>query len=429
MPLKINNEGGATEYLLDVVTFNSEYNIFILESATNKNIKISFDYNPPVEKWDHTKYEMFLFENAYLNAENDIFEIYIKEISSERMGWIFPITILESEEGAFKETPSKNKALNGYRFVAFNKLLSYDKTISLNNGQTEYKITDIYDDATIVCLISKDAVNNKFKINDHILSFYSYGYCIFKEHPRCIPFEGNSIIDEIRGKERIKLIKSNFDIYTNDYIKRLFEDHLVFNNEGLVRFVFLYQIIEHFIKIEYDCLFNENLKRYQDGVITPNDLREKINSLGNEKIRISQVLNNANISQNLKEKFEKDCISLFNDISYNCEENFPTILYALRNKITHEYRELFNCKDRLNEVIYLFEKVIIELLMTYNEKKKIQENKNEKSDVPSTESNVGDNPIDDDIFRIPVSKLKQPKVLYTIDIDKVNLHRRNTKQP
>ncbi len=160
-----------------------------------------------------------------------------------------------------------------------------------------------------------------------------------------------------------------------------------------------------------------------------NDLREKINSLGNEKIRISQVLNNANISQNLKEKFEKDCISLFNDISYNCEENFPTILYALRNKITHEYRELFNCKDRLNEVIYLFEKVIIELLMTYNEKKKIQENKNEKSDVPSTESNVGDNPIDDDIFRIPVSKLKQPKVLYTIDIDKVNLHPRNTKQP
>lgn len=436
MPLKIENEGGSTEYSLDTVTFNEGINNYFLASTIDESIQLSFDYIPPLEKWDHTKYEMYLFENVYLNAENDIFEIYIKAISSERMGWIFPITILESEEGDFKESSSKNKTLNGYRFVAFHKLLLQNKTLNLEKGKISYKISDIYDDATIICLMSKEAVKERFNIYDYILSFHCYGYSIFKEYPRCIPFSGNSIVEDIRGIDNIKLKKSNFDICSNEYIKGLFEDYLIFNNDGLVRFIFLYQIIEYFIKIEYDYLFNEYVGHYQNGIISINDFREKINNLGTEKIRIGQVFNNANISQELKEKFEKDCISLFNDMSYVCDDKFPIILYILRNRITHEYRNLLNYKDHLNDVIYLFEKVIIELLMTYNDKKKAKEvdvkatvtKVEEKEDIAVFENNFGINPIENEIYKIQVPKLSPPKVIGKIELPKDYSHSKSIKK-
>lgn len=379
---------------------------------------------------------MYLFENAYLNAENDIFEIYIKRISDERMGWIFPITILESEEGDFKESHSKNEVLNGYRFVAFNKLLLLDKILNLETGKNTYKISDIYDDAIIICLISKEAAKNRFNINDYILSLHSFGYSIFKEHSRCIPFSGNSIIEDLRGKDSLKLRKSNFDIYSNEYIKGLFEDYLILNNHGLVRFIFLYQIIEYFIKIEYDNLFKEYVEHYQNGTISTNDFREKINNLGTEKVRIGQIFDNANISEKLKEKFEKDCMSLFNDMSYVCNDRFPIILYTLRNRITHEYRDLLNYKDHLNDVIYLFEKVIIELLMNYNDKKKNKEEEikttiipiAEKENVTTFESKDGVNSIENEIYKVQVPKISPPKIVGKIELPKSCLHSKRARK-
>jgi len=428
MPLKIKNEGGSTEYSLDIVTFNKGINNYFLVSTDDESIQLSFDYTPPLQEWDHTKYEMHLFENAYLNAENDIFEIYIKSVSSDRAGWIFPIAILQSEEGSFKESSQKNKILNGYRFVAFHKLLLENKSFNLKSAQTAYKITDIYDESIIIFLISKETVGSTFSIADYILSLYSYGYCIFKNHSRCIPFPGNSIVTDIRGNDSIKLKMSNFNIYSNDYIKGLFEEYLAVNNDGLVRFIFLYQTIEYFIKIEHDYLFKEYVTQYQDGTISTNDFREKINSLGTEKIRIAQVLNNASINKDLRNRFESDCLSLFNDLSYFCDDKFPVILYTLRNRITHEYRELLNHKDHLNDIIYLFEKVIIELLMTYNAKKIEKELIPKTGDSPIAESITEVKSIENDIYRIEVPQLNPPKVIGKIELPKDYSRSTHTKR-
>jgi hypothetical protein len=50
------------------------------------------------------------------------------------------------------------------------------------------------------------------------------------------------------------------------------------------------------------------------------------------------------------------------------EQNFEEVLYDLRNLITHNYRAITNKTDELNEIVYLFETIIIELLITFNEK-------------------------------------------------------------
>lgn len=56
MPLKIENERGSAEYSLDTVTFNRGINNYFLASTIDENIQLSFDYIPPLEEWDHTKY-------------------------------------------------------------------------------------------------------------------------------------------------------------------------------------------------------------------------------------------------------------------------------------------------------------------------------------------------------------------------------------
>jgi hypothetical protein len=150
--------------------------LFKIYDNNNQN-SILIEY-PPVleEEFNHTDFQIFLFENNYLNAENDVFQVYEKD-ENIRLGWIFPLSNLEGKENDFTD----NKFLNKYKFVAFQLLLlAKEKNITLNEIQDDFQLSDIYPDNPIILILSNNNTSkiNDFSIDNYIPSFSKLGIII-----------------------------------------------------------------------------------------------------------------------------------------------------------------------------------------------------------------------------------------------------------
>ena len=369
MPLKLKAENKDLETALDIVEFISktEENSPYFRVKNLDNVGININYIPTSDcDWDKERFEIQIFENPYLNAENDVFEVYESSLD-ERIGWIFPITILESNENDFVDT----KNLNNYKFIAYKKLLEQNKTvIQKENFDEFYKLSDIFKDS-IICLFNKNTTNKipEFDFKNYILSFYDYGYLILDIIPKSKSFyDKTNFLNVMRNeRKRIVLKKSNFNIYDNDFTKSLFfKEHLLQSDSYLVRFIFLYQIIEYFMSIEFDKQFELCLEDYKNKNLVKNDLKENIMTLSKERTLIRDVLNRISLNQELKQLFLQECKFLFEDIDFTPKkDSLPDKIYDLRNLVVHRLRELTSKQESLEKILEVFERLIIDILINY----------------------------------------------------------------
>lgn len=148
----------------------------------------------------------------------------------------------------------------------------------------------------------------------------------------------------------------------------MFIDHVYQTDNVLTKYILLYQILEHFIQDLGDKQLDEIIKEYQEGKITKNTFREKIGKLNNDRNLVKKPFEKSIINTDTKQAFLRKCTFLFTDLELNLNSNFEDAIYDLRNLITHNYRILTKKTEELNSIIYLFELVIIDLLINFNEK-------------------------------------------------------------
>lgn len=366
MPLKLTDTGSDSEVALDKIEFIEEDNVRYFRVSNSENIGVNFQYIPiSTSNWDKDRYEIYLLENSYLNAENDVFEVYEDTISDERLGWIFPITILESNENDFREF----KNLNNYKFVAYQKLLELNIKITIRDNTNEFlKLSEIFANS-VVCILCKDTIQkiNEFKFENYLLSLYKYGYLLLGDIPKSKAiYDRTEFLRQMRQNARVNLTKAKFDITANDFTKSLFLEHLLQSESHIIRFIFLYQIIEHFIQIEFDKQFQIHLEDYQNSRLAKNDLRENIINSSRERVVIKSVFNPIVINHELKEEFMSQCEFLFADIGLNSKNSFPDKIYDIRNLVTHRLRELTTKSESLNRITEIFERIIVDLLINYS---------------------------------------------------------------
>lgn len=364
MPLKIIDNSIGREVLFSNIEFvEEEQNKYYKISSSDNENYINIQYVPiKISNWDKNLFDIYLFENDYLSAENDVFEIYEKTID-ERLGWIFPITILESNENDYVN----HKNLNDYKHIAYQKLLEYNYSIdSLEKAGDFIKLSEIYGNV-IICLLHKNTTSKiaNFNINNFLLSFYKNGYLYFNGSFKSKSiYDRTSFVTEKRRNKRIYIENSNFDIFKNGFTKSLFIEHLLQSDNYLVRFIFLYQIIEYFIDIHSEKLFYDHIENYLFNSATKNDFRENINQSSTERQVINDIFNNSKISDDLKTEFNTEVDFFFNDIGKVYRKNsFGDKIYNLRNLITHNIREYTDKHDTLNKINEIFERIIIELLI------------------------------------------------------------------
>jgi len=366
MSIILTDPNTGSDGVFNVITFveNEQDSYFKLLAENGDEMRVA--YIPHLDSsWGKDDFDLFLFDNPYLNAENDVFEIYESSLH-ESIGWIFPITILVSNDNDFSEV----RRLNRYKFAAQSILLNLNKTAAINYYlDSNALITDIYNDSSIICILNKQTTSkiNDFNINDYILSFYKYGYSFLQENSvRKKVLEKEDFIREMRqSRKRISIKKSLFDISLNSYIESLFKQYLLKTDDFLVRFIFLYQIIEQLMEDEFNILFQQYLTDFTNQNITKNDFKDYINTASKERELIKFVFNKTIIEANLKDDFESKFNFLYTELNFKIRNSLPDKIYDFRNLVTHSYRNVMDKIELINVLIQIFEEIIVCTLINY----------------------------------------------------------------
>jgi len=352
------------------VEFNNEEKAFMV-SDESKNYVLSIPYIPTLETEKHNPndFYLFLFENNHLNAENDIFQLYDKD-ENKRIGWVFPISVLDSNENDYAD----NKHLNKYKFVAYQKLLSksFTEKIQIKKINEDVSISKIFGDDIIIVILSKTQIS---KDNFNIYSFYpslaTYGYFLKNENKLNVTYPINYLIDKFRGQRRLYLKYVDNSILSIDFIIKLYENYLKELDHHLIRFHLLYQVIEYLITNIFSENFEDLLEKYNKKQITKNNFIEEINNIRNERKNIHNIFKqlhftNQSFEKDVKIDFERDLKDFLREFDIKEKENLGDLIYDTRNIIVHNYREI---KDEtlkiLDMITYEFEIIVNYLIINH----------------------------------------------------------------
>jgi hypothetical protein len=351
----------------DSIEFIEEESVFVLE-ARDDSFKINVEYIPKVEReFENKNFTTFLLSNAYLNAENDVFEIFEKELNT-RIGWLFPIQVLESNENDF----SDNEYLNKYKFPATIQLLSITEQTKLPTLNTDriYSITDFYHDNICIFVLCNDALPNEFefKIQDYLPSLSNYGYYKWNSDLPHLFEEKEPLVLSYRGKKKLKFQRSNSKISDNEFLVSLYEDHLISIDHFLIKFIFLYQVVEYLMDENFNLEFTRLIKEYENEEITKNDLKEQINEIAKERGNIGLMLQKTQIDNELENNFKRDATDFLSSFKKNIKPDLGNLIYDVRNLVTHNYREIIKSENNirlLDLITQQFEFIINDMLITY----------------------------------------------------------------
>lgn len=366
MPIKLHIFNKGIDVSLKNIEFIEEGDLRYFRLSNSEDIGINIEYVPlSTSKWDKDNFVIYILENPYLNAENDVFEVYEEIITSERIGWIFPISVLESNDNDY----FNYKNLNDYKYITYKKLFEFDIKLSAEDFNKDfYKLADLFKD-TIICILCKETINKipDFNFDDYLLSLYNYGY-LLKNSTNMANAIYNKVefIKKMREeRSRIIIKKAKFDISENYFTKLLYKEHLLQSESHIVRFFFLYQIIEYLIEIEFENQFQKYLNDFNKKKLLKNDFRENIINCSRERYLIRYVMTSIKIDTDLATEFVTECDFLFKDMGIITKNSFPDKLYDLRNIMTHRLRDLTTKSDSLIKIIEIFERVITNLLINY----------------------------------------------------------------
>ena len=294
------------------------------------------------------KYQLYkMYKTDF--SENDIFQIYEKKING-RIGLIFPIIAVSSTNHSF----ANNKHFKRYAYIAF-KILTENSTD---------EIIEFHENTMILLLCkSKIAAIPDFKIQNYIPSLYQYGYLT-----KNIDDLNNSF--KKVNSEKIELQSISDFLKQEDYPFELFND-LIFEKHPLVKFHVLYQNIELLIsKIllnEINLLsINIELKK-----VYTRDIGRKLENFVAESKRISKLLTEyCSPTDNFITLLKTECDNLLNLLDKNEETQgcIDRSLYAMRNFIVHDYRNIPKAyHNYLIQINCYFELFITDLLINYKQ--------------------------------------------------------------
>lgn len=352
------------------IYFDKDNSTFSLKDA-NGFIETHIDYIlDPKTDYLVEDYELVFLHNAYFSAENDIFEVYI-DVPDIRIGWILPIQALFSKE----HDKAQNEHFLKYAFVAFNKLLlnheNFKNKIQNYTPSSAFTLEDFYPKDLIVLIIckeKKELVQN-FSIENYLPSLATYGYYNYKINDNKKPIENYADIDDYflnlrKGRQRVALKKMNILYSENFYIRELYKNLLNGILHPLMRFHYLYQIIELMLEDLYEADFNKNIEDYSNKKLTRNDLRENLVSL-NERKRLNRIITENAVEETIKTDLFQECNKIITNFDKNASE-VSDALYDLRNLVMHNFRMITEKKEYINNLDYVnfrFELLINELLI------------------------------------------------------------------
>ena len=411
MPLNIKTELGNIK--IQVKQNPSDKSMFDLNLGDIDNTQMEYpldildNYFEPIEN-----YEIYLFKNRLGISERDIFQISTKKGT---IAWMLPLSIYHNEFDFSSEISqshlmrdtkfekSHNLFLKKVAYPVFYKLLLAEKTPSKISEQNEnYTLFDFYDYDMNVLIVSKERLENldaTFNLDFYLPSLYKYGYVLLDSKESFEDIYSKKLIrnpysKDLKTFDAITIHPLADDLLNEKYAIELFNNVLKRKLHPLVRFHFLYQVIELLINkigvehhkktiknnknidadfiISYLHNFNhlisesfQSAHEIKQSISTLATIHQKLDVVPNEEDRIGMLFNHSKI----KDDNYKELLVYSKKITNMNEKDLHKNIYKLRNALVHSYHDLYKkdntIDNKIEDANMEFENLIVDVLIQY----------------------------------------------------------------
>lgn len=307
---------------------------------------------------DISNFNLYILKNSRSDCgENSIYTVSAEK-NNNRIGWIFPIQALFSNEHSY----SDNRHFLNYAYFALPLYIQTLNGIYQLNDEEELDLSYQVDNNISVLIIDKRNCSkiSNFEINNYIISLFNYGYSYTGD--------GNVFKSSIQINKKIVLKKISNELKNKEYYNKLFKEYIPCVKNPYFRFYVYYQIIELLIDEIFDSNFGKLIEDIRINEISTNESKELLNTILNEKDRVKQLLHkNTKVdAQNLHE-LQSRCNSLLSLFPRESEQSdYATALYKVRCLMVHQMYKVINCnEDIISDIDDVFLDVIIDALLTF----------------------------------------------------------------
>ncbi len=366
MGLRANVDGEDRNY--EFVNYDSAAKEFVFgctkddSSCLNVSCALSLD-----DEFKDRSFSVFPLAKKDVR-ENDIFQVYDRK-NDCRIGWCIPAVALDSLDHDYFDNPHFLRyAYMCLATVLSQKLADIDiQSISIASSDN-LRVSDIFHDQMVFLVISNETLleMDTVCLARIIPSLAKYGYVdIQAENPGILKFSRMA-----PSGSRMYLEFVSEDIIECELISPLIRTVFVYDGGPILRFFFLYQIIEllleYVFKNEQGKIANE-LINVQGDLDKTKDVLEEINRISSEKRRMYLLMADyIDISNSNLLGLERSCNQLLSALDKGESNNFHEYLYPIRNYMFHRYRDFPTSQEELlGDVVDAFMDVLPSLLSAF----------------------------------------------------------------
>lgn len=338
------------------VSYDMEEYLFRLKGQQPEALEYS-----PVLRLDHEHDPQNFFYILLSNdnpscTENSIYQVYVDH---KRIGWIFPIQSLLSDEHDYSE----NAYFLKYAYVALHLLLEDIEDIDSRETPSRFLLSDYYDARKNILVVDKENIADfeSFSIDDYVVSLYSYGYAYAGR--------GNAFAElpDPVSRTRLNLKAVSKQLTMIPTINYLFKEQLPAAEDERIRFYLCYQVIELLISVVFEDQFQlllEKLKADPEAIF---DQRDKLSDIVREKHRIRLLFNDyVSCATDHHSDLDTACKKLLELNGRETSISYFENLYSVRCLLVHKLYSLKpDSYQILQDINRSFLDVVMDILFSF----------------------------------------------------------------
>ncbi|EFJ7398209.1 hypothetical protein ACP37V_001113 [Escherichia coli] len=332
------------------------------------DIPLDFDEHS-IAEYDKDNYDIFFLLKKDVK-ENDVVKLIASD-TNKSIGYLLPVISLESNDHDY----AADKYFLRYAYIGIQEALCRCKKNSLETkldlNKYTFKLTDIFDDELVICIIYKPHFNlTDFSKISPIL--FKHGYIRFDSKTSKQIIYKPSTDDEFNNK--ITLCQINNSIIEAPLIDKILHEQFPIERNIAFKFFILYQIIELLIERVYQHQQNiiiSNLVANVGNLSKSKDIIGSFQEISSEKRRLKLLFSKYINNFENKTTLTASCYALVRDaIDQSIDEGKDIVeyFYPIRNFIVHNYRNFPENKLRiLDDIINEFINALPSILKNYDE--------------------------------------------------------------
>ncbi|GAA6136486.1 hypothetical protein NBRC116583_02330 [Arenicella sp. 4NH20-0111] len=312
---------------------------YIFEDQNDKRILFDCPLDLP-DAVDNENYHIRLLEKSGV-IENDTRIVRCRNRKEVVGGWLIPLLALESSEHSKSEDDHFLLVASTALSILFAKPMEYLNFETLKGSDENFLLTDLLNEDVVLFFYDASVLGNLSIDHNLPVNFISMGYVLRSQaRNRDLKLSVPPISEST--------VYVNFyseDVTSTDLIFEILHNNYAYQENVVLRFFLLYQVLELMSDIVLDHEYRLVSKELSKNSLSLDEIRTNIDKINkNSKLgrRINLLFRNyCDVDSELRLNLDSACND-FRDALIDDDQSkvFPENLYSVRNTVFHGYASL-----------------------------------------------------------------------------------------